>query len=66
METIFPGMIIVLVLLGLYFLPAIIAAARHHKHCGAVFLTNLLFGWTFLGWCVALIWACMNQRQVAA
>ena len=47
METIFPGMIIVIVLLGLYFLLAIIAAARHHRHCGALFLTNLLFGWIF-------------------
>jgi Superinfection immunity protein len=64
METIFPGMILVLVVLGFYFLPAIIAAARHHRHCLAVFLTNLFFGWTFLGWVIALIWAVMNQREV--
>jgi Superinfection immunity protein len=43
--------------LGLYFLPAIIAAARHTHNSGGILLLNLFLGWTFIGWCVALVMA---------
>jgi Superinfection immunity protein len=59
--------VLIVIMLGLfiYFLPGTIAVARNHKHTAAVVLTNLLFGWTFLGWAIALIWACMNQVNAA-
>src|SRR5260370_29134824 len=41
----------------LYFLPALIARERRHPNLAPVFIVNLLFGWTLLGWAVALIWA---------
>jgi hypothetical protein len=41
---------------GLYFLPAIIAFARHHQNKVPIALVNLFFGWSGLGWIVALIW----------
>ena len=44
-------------LLILYFLPWIIARARGHRNAPAIALTTLFFGWTFIGWGVALIWA---------
>ena len=50
------GWIVVLVILGIYFLPTIVAG-RHHNS-GAIFLLNLLLGWTFIGWVIALVWAC--------
>jgi hypothetical protein len=37
-----------------YFAPAIIAAARHHHNLGSIIVINLLLGWTFIGWVVAL------------
>ena len=40
-----------------YFLPSFIAAASGHRNGGAIFLLNLLLGWTVLGWVVALAWA---------
>lgn len=40
-----------------YFVPAMIAAGRHHRNSNAILAANLLFGWTMLGWAVALIWA---------
>ena len=43
-------------ILCVYFLPAIIAALRRHHNQNAIFLTNLFFGWTVIGWVVALIW----------
>jgi hypothetical protein len=55
------GIILFLVIaamgLGLYFLPTIIAFARHHRNAVAIFLLNLLAGWTFLGWVGALVWS---------
>jgi len=43
----------------LYFLPAIIA--RNKRDASGIFLVNLLFGWTGIGWIVALIWACSSD-----
>jgi len=44
----------------LYFLPWLIAFGRGHKNTTAIFVVNLFFGWTFIGWVVALIWAVAN------
>jgi hypothetical protein len=44
-------------LIALYFLPTIIAGSRDVYHRPAIFFVNLFFGWTFIGWIVALIWA---------
>ena len=50
-----------------YFLPTVIALARGHHNGFAIFLTNLLLGWTFIGWLVALIWSCTAiHRRVSA
>ena len=40
-----------------YLAPAVIALLRRHQSVGAIFLTNLLLGWTGIGWVIALIWA---------
>jgi hypothetical protein len=52
------------VFVGLYFLPTIIAAICKHRNSGAIFVLNLFLGWTFLGWVVALVWACTNDPTV--
>ncbi len=52
-----------LVPLLLYFLPWIIALIRGHHNAGAIFLLNLLLGWTFIGWIVAFIWSFTNVRR---
>jgi hypothetical protein len=46
----------------LYFLPTLIA--RDKPDVMAIFLVNLLFGWTVIGWFVALIWACAAERYI--
>jgi hypothetical protein len=48
------------VLLG-YFLPSLIAGTRRHPHGNAIFLVNLLLGWTLLGWLAALIWSAVRR-----
>jgi hypothetical protein len=55
------GMMIVLFLL--YFIPSMVAVNRKHNNALAIFLTNLFFGWTILGWVIALIWASTNNRK---
>ena len=47
----------------LYFLPTVIALARGHHDGFAIFLTNLLLGWTVLGWIIALIWSVTAVRR---
>ncbi|TRZ48114.1 superinfection immunity protein, partial [bacterium] len=33
---------------------------RQHKNSLAIFLLNLLLGWTVLGWVVSLVWSVMK------
>jgi len=49
--------------LGLYFLPTIIAGNRKHNNTLAIFVLNLLLGFTIIGWIVALVWGCTNNRK---
>ena len=54
--TILELLLIVLIFI-FYFLPALIAFLRQHKNKLAIFLLNLLLGWTILGWVGSLIWS---------
>lgn len=52
-----------LFVIGLYFLPTIVAMIGKHHNTAAIVVTNLLFGWTGIGWAVALIWSISDSRQ---
>ena len=45
-----------------YFLPAIVAHARRHRQVPAIFVLNLLLGWSVFGWIGALIWAVVRKN----
>jgi hypothetical protein len=47
----------------LHFIPTLIALLRGHDNTFAIFLTNLLLGWTVIGWIVALIWSFTAIRR---
>jgi hypothetical protein len=47
-------MLIFLVLLVLYFLPSIVAETRRVENAAPTIIVNFFFGWTFIGWVVAL------------
>jgi len=49
------GLVIILLAGALYFLPTIVGRSKHNA--GAIFVLNLLLGWTLVGWVVALVWA---------
>jgi hypothetical protein len=42
-----------------YFLPTLVG--RNKKNIVAIFMMNLLLGWSFIGWVIALIWACTKD-----
>jgi hypothetical protein len=50
-----------LVLFGLfiYFLPTIFGWQK--KNHVAILMLNLFLGWTFIGWVIALVWACTKD-----
>ncbi|MGH9551753.1 MAG: superinfection immunity protein [Terriglobales bacterium] len=48
----------------LYFLPTIVAALREKHDKVSIFLLNFLLGWSLIGWIVALVWACKEDRVI--
>lgn len=49
----------------LYFVPVFVAAAHKPRVTTAVFIVNLLLGWTFVGWALALAWAAGSDKNEA-
>ena len=54
---------IVCALFTCYFLPSIIAVVRHHRNTMAIVLLNLFFGWTMLGWVIAMMMATWQSER---
>ena len=58
------GTIIVIVIgLVIYFIPSAIAFDKKKKNLAAIFAVNLLLGWIFIGWIVALVWALTKDEK---
>lgn len=53
-------LILVIVATFFYFIPAGVAVIRGHPQALAIFILNLLAGWTFIGWVGAMVWAVMR------
>ncbi|MDQ2924651.1 MAG: superinfection immunity protein [Acidobacteriota bacterium] len=49
-----------------HFLPVFIAGARHVSNFWWIVLINVLFGWTLIGWVVALVWALKDDPKWTA
>lgn len=52
----------IVVILGIYFLPSIIAILRNHQDWLAIVFLNLFLGWTLFGWFKALLWSGTTPR----
>jgi hypothetical protein len=55
------ALFLIAVAIAFYFLPTIVGWARSVRNIGSVAVINLFFGWTFVGWVVALA---MSLRTV--
>ncbi len=53
-------LLVIVLIVAFYFLPALIAFLRQRRNKLAIFLLNLLLGWTVLGWVVSLVWSVMR------
>lgn len=49
----------------LYFVPTIIAESKGKRNKNAVLMLNILLGWTFVGWVVALVWSLTEDAPPA-
>jgi len=54
-------MTFLLFLTFLYFLPTIVG--HHKRDVLGIFLVNFFFGWTVIGWVIAMIWACASEAN---
>ena len=45
-----------------YFVPVFVAKQRDTENLEAIFLVDLVLGWTVLGWIAALIWAIYEAK----
>ena len=52
-----------ILMIALYLLPGLIATCNKHANELAVWLLNVLLGWTGLGWVVALVWSVMATQK---
>ena len=57
---------VILLVLGLYWLPSIIACMRRHSDVVTIVAVNALLGWTFFGWLRALTIAARQPSQLSA
>ena len=57
------ALLMVVILVGLYLLPSIVAATRQVPHAGPVVIVNVFLGWTLIGWVVALALAVRDVPQ---
>ena len=51
------GFLLIIFMVLAYLFPYMVASWRNHHQLGAIFTLNLLLGWTFIGWVIALVWA---------
>lgn len=57
------GLAAAAVVLAIYFLPTIIVLARGRNDGCGIFLVNLIFGATGIGWLIALIWSLTGEGK---
>ncbi len=53
------------VVLFFYTVPMWLAYTLNSKYRFGITLVNLVFGWTVVGWIVALVWALVSARDIS-
>ena len=64
MEPSFSGNLILVIIVLWYFAPTLFALAYGKKNYPTIFLINLVFGWTFIGWFAAMLFANMPEKEI--
>lgn len=56
----------IVVSLFIYFVPTFVAKAKNQPNFLSIFLINFFFGWSLIGWVIALVWAVKKPETVQA
>ncbi len=56
------GIILIIAAILAYFVPTIIAVQDKKQNKTAIIALNVLAGWTFIGWVIALVWALTKEK----
>jgi hypothetical protein len=56
-------LIVAVPVLGIHFIPAIIAGIRHARNFWWILAVSLFLSWTIVGWIIALIWAIRDEPR---
>jgi hypothetical protein len=48
--------------IAIYLIPWLVAAMNHRRNENAIFVLNVLLGWTVVGWVIALVWAFVRDE----
>lgn len=64
--SVFLAIILISLGIALYAVPSFVAWRRQVPNTGSVIVINVLFGWTLLGWGIALAMACRSLPKDAA
>jgi len=62
--TFFVTFLLITSLSIIYLIPSFIAALKYHHTPLAIFILNLIVGWTFIGWVTCLLWACKGKNNL--
>jgi hypothetical protein len=60
------AIVLILLIILFYFLPTMIAGRSGHPRTSGIFVINLVFGWSVLGWVIALVWALSPPLQAVS
>ena len=55
-------LIVIILLIGLYFVPTIVGYVRKKDNKMSILMLNLFLGWTLVGWVVSLVWAVSKDK----
>ena len=64
-DVVFWGVMGFVILIEIYLIPTTIAICRKAYYSVAAITINILLGWTFLGWVIALILSLLNKPDKA-
>ena len=59
------AMVMAIGALIVYFIPTVVGMMRGKSNWFAIGVLNLFLGWTFVGWVIALVWACAKDSKPA-
>ena len=46
-----------LMMIAIYLTPSFVSAIRKHPNANPICVLNILLGWTFIGWVIAMVWS---------